>query len=423
MPILLEEHMNYPLPRMHRVMQTFPRPRLENMEAHMEHEIGKKDIARKIRPGSRVAVAVGSRGIKNIAKIVKTVIEQIRCIGGEPFIISAMGSHGGGTPDGQREVLRSYGITEESMGVEINTSVDVTHIGRTSRGIDVCFDTVALAADLVVPVNRVKLHTDFVAEIQSGICKMLTVGLGNHIGCTALHEADFDVFGETLIEAAQMIMERANVGFGVAIVENACDETAMIEAIPSEKIIEREKELVQIAKNYMPTLMIPDIDILIVEEIGKNISGAGYDPNILGKSCLLHEFVLPVPKIRRMVLFDVTDQSHGNAVGMGIFDVITRRVFDKLNLPLMYANAIAVKSTEGSKIPIIADTEEEALRIAIQVVRGVERDKLKIVKIKNTLELEFIEVSDALLDYVRTHEKLKLVRSVSPDSKSEALKY
>ena len=408
MPILLEEHLNYPLPQMHRVMQVFPKPRLEDLKAHIEQEIQKEEIARRIKPGSRIAVAVGSRGIQNIAEIVKVVIDQIRCLGGEPFIVSAMGSHGSGTPEGQREVLRSYGITEENMGVEVITAVDATLIGKTSHGTGVYFDNAALGADLVVPVNRVKLHTDFVADIQSGLCKMLAVGLGNHIGCTSMHEASFDVFGEVLVEAARMIMERANVGFGVAIVENAGDETAIVEAIPAERIVEREKELLQIAKKYMPALMFPEIDILIVEEIGKNISGQGYDPNIIGKSYLLHEFVLPVPKIKRMVLHDVTDQSHGNAVGIGIFDVITRRLFDKLDLPQMYANAIAVKSTEGSRIPIIADTEEEALRIAIQVTRGADRDRLKIVKIKNTSELEMIEVSDALLDYVKTHEKMKL---------------
>ena len=409
MPILLEEDLKYALPQMHAVRQTFLKPRLDRLEEHIEKELYKDAVSKKIKPGAKVAVAVGSRGIRNIDKIVRSVIEQIKNLGGVPFIVSAMGSHGGGTPNGQREVLRSYKITEESMGVEVITSVDVTHIGKTSRGIDIYFDTAALQADLVVPINRVKLHTDFVADIQSGICKMLVIGLGNHVGCTAVHEVNFDLFGETLLEGAQMIMERANIGFGVAILENACDETALIEAIPCEKIIEREKELVRIAKDYMPTLMIPDIDVLIVEEIGKNISGAGYDPNILGKSYLLNEFVLPVPRIKRMVLLDVTDQSHGNAIGMGIFDVITRKVFDKLDLAQIYTNAIAVKCPEDAKIPIIADTEEEALRVAIQVARDIDRDKLKIVRIKNTLELETIEVSDALLDCVAANEKLKRI--------------
>ena len=413
MPILLEEQLNYPLPQMHRVRQSFSRPRLEDIEAHIKQEITKKEISEKIKPGAKVAVAVGSRGIKNLAKIVKedliprSIVDFVKAGGAVPFIVPAMGSHGGGTPEGQREVLASYGITEENIGVGIVTSVDVVRLGRTSGGIDVYFDSAALGADLIVPINRVKLHTDFVGDIQSGVCKMLVIGLGNHVGCTAVHEADFDNFADILIEAAGMIMKHASVG--VAILENAYDETAMIEAVPAEKIIEREKELVKIAKDNMPTLMIPDIDVLIVEEIGKNISGSGFDPNILGKSFLLKKFVLPVPKIKRMVLFDVTDESHGNAVGVGIFDVITRKVLNKLDLPLMYANALAVKSPEGSKIPITADSEDEALRFAIQLARGADRNRLKIVKIKNTLELETIEVSEALLDHVAAHERLTLV--------------
>ncbi|MDR1730739.1 MAG: nickel-dependent lactate racemase [Synergistaceae bacterium] len=406
MPVLLEEDMNFPLPRMHKVKQVFPRQKIEDVEDHVVREMRRAEVRGKIKPGAKVAVAVGSRGIKNLALIVRTVLREIRAAGGVPFVVAAMGSHGGGTPEGQRAVLRSYGITEEAMGAEVVTSVDVVHLGKTSRGIDVYFDSAAAAADLVVPVNRVKLHTDFVADIQSGLCKMLVIGLGNHKGCTALHEEDFDFFGVTLPEAAEMILGAVNVGFGVAIIENACDETALIEAIPSENLIEREKRLVRIAKKNMPSLMIPEIDILIVEEIGKNISGAGYDPNILGKSFILKQFVLDVPKIRRMVLLDVTEESHGNAIGMGIFDVITRKVFDKLDLAQIYANAIAVKCPEDARIPIIADSEDEAVRIARRVTRGVPWDRMKIVKIKNTIELETIEISDTLAESIPNDGKL-----------------
>ncbi|MDR2529377.1 MAG: nickel-dependent lactate racemase [Synergistaceae bacterium] len=406
MPVLLESDLRFPLPSMRKVRQTFPRPKLDDIGGRVVKEMGRPDVRGKIKPGAKVAVAVGSRGIKNLAFIVKTVLNQIKAVGGAPFIVTAMGSHGGGTAEGQREVLTSYGVTEEAMETQILSSVEVVHLGKTSRGIDVYFDKTALEADVIVPVNRVKLHTDFVADIQSGLCKMLVIGLGNHIGCSAVHEESFDAFGGTLLEAAEKILKVAKVGFGVAIVENAYDETALIEAIPSEKLFEREKELVKMAKANMPTLMLPDIDVLVVEEIGKNISGAGYDPNILGKSYLLNEFVLPVPQIKRMVLLDVTPESHGNAIGMGVFDVITRRVFDKLDLEQIYANAIAVKCPEDAKIPIIADTEEEAVRVAIQVARGVDRERLKLVKIKNTLELETIEISEALFGHVKTNENL-----------------
>lgn len=408
MPILLEEHLKYPLPAMHAVRQKFENKKIVNLVDKIENEIRKKDIASKIKLGARVAVAVGSRGIANLREIVGEVVRQIQGLGGVPFIVSAMGSHGGGTPEGQLEILESYGITKENIGVDVLASLDVTHLGKTQAGIDVYFDTTALNADVIVPINRVKLHTDFVAEVQSGLCKMLVVGLGNHIGCSAVHESDFSTFGETILEAVQIILKNVKEGFGVAVIENAFGETALLESVPFSKIKTREKELLKISRDYMPTLMFHDIDVLIIEEIGKNISGAGYDPNIIGRSFLLKEFELPVPYINKMVLLDITDESHGNGAGIGNFDVITRKVFKKLDLMQIYANAIAVKSPDGAKIPIIADSEEEAIRIAIQMIRGVDKNKLKIVKIKNTSKLDLIYVSDAFLDHVKGSHRLEL---------------
>nr|WP_312578999.1 lactate racemase domain-containing protein [Sedimentibacter sp.] len=409
MPILLDEDMNIILPKMYRVKQIFNEDKLENIDETVKYEINKEEIKYKIIKGKKIAVAVGSRGIKNLSQIVKAVIDEIRNAGGEPFIVSAMGSHGGGSESGQRDILTGYGITEQSMGVEIVTKTEVVEIGETKDEIKIYFDRVAYESDMVIPINRIKLHTDFVADIQSGICKMLVIGLGNHKGCTSVHEADFDCFGEVLKEAALMIMKKVNVGFGVAILENAYDQTAVIKAIPSENLIQEEAKLVKIAKQNMPTLMIPEIDVLVVEEIGKNISGAGFDPNILGKSFILKEFVLNVPKIKRMVLLNISEESHGNAIGMGIFDIITRKVFENLDYESIYANGIAVKCIDDCKIPLIAKDEEEAIKIAIKVIRGVDKDKLKIVKIKNTLELEYIEVSESVLDYVYKNDKLILV--------------
>lgn len=411
MPILLEEDYNITLPKMYKIKQSFNKDKLDDIEGTVKSEINKEEIRSKIKPGQKIAVAVGSRGIKNIALIVKSVIDEIKAAGGEPFIVSAMGSHGSGTEEGQREILTGYGITEEALGVKVISKTDVVKLGKTKNGITVYFDKTAYEADLIVPINRVKLHTDFVSDIQSGLCKMLVIGLGNHKGCTSMHEESFDVFGELLKEAATMIMEKANVGFGVAIVENAYDQTALIKAIPSEKLIEEEIKLVSIAKQNMPQLMIPEIDILIVEEIGKNISGAGYDPNILGKSYILNEFVLEVPKINRMILLDITKESHGNGIGLGIFDIITKKVFDQLDYESIYANGIALKCIDDCKIPLIAKEEDEAVKIAIKVLRGADKENLKIVKIKNTLELEYIEVSEALLHNVELNEKLTLINT------------
>lgn len=409
MPILLKEDYEYPLPKLHKVQQIFDRASLKEVENTLKKELLKKEIAEKIHPGDRVAVAVGSRGIKNLFLIVKTVIEDIRKKGGIPYIVSAMGSHGNGTEEGQKEVLESYQITEEKLGVKVVTTVDVNYLGTTPSGKKVYFDRAAMEADVIIPINRVKLHTDFVGDLQSGLCKMLVIGLGNQIGCSSIHEEDPDEFAAMIESAARLILEKCKVAYGVAMIENAYDETFLVEAVPREVLIEREKELVKLAKTKMPILIPPDIDVLVVEEIGKNISGAGYDPNILGKSSVLKQFSLPVPKIDRMVLLGVTPQSHGNAIGLGLFDVTVKSVFEKLDYEAMYANAIACRCIEDCKVPLVAGNEEEAIRVAVKCIRGVRKDRLRIVKIKNTLELEYIQVSNAVLYDIREDERIRIL--------------
>ncbi|MGE4276235.1 MAG: lactate racemase domain-containing protein [Lawsonibacter sp.] len=413
MPLLLEEDAKRQLPKLYRVRQNFEKACLEDIEGTVLSELSKEEIRARIKPGMKIALGVGSRGIRNLSRIVKCVVEQLKELGAEPFILGAMGSHGGGTLEGQLEVLHSYGITEEAMGVPVVTNNDVVLLGETSRGIQVYFDKICLEdVDMIVPINRVKLHTDFVDTIQSGMCKMLVIGLGHHRGCTAIHQAEFSYFGDTLKEATRLILSKAKVGFGVAIMENAYDQTLLVEAVPAEHMLAREAELVELCKKNMPLLMIPDIDVLVVEQIGKDISGNGYDPNILGKSFLLNEFVLPVPKIGRMVLLDLTEASHGNAAGIGIFDITTRKVFDQLQMEAMYANDIALGCLEDCKIPLVAADEAEAVRIAIKVLRNNDPTCLKIVKIKNTLHLEEIQVSEDLLDVVAADPRLELLGPV-----------
>ncbi len=413
MPLLLEEDLKRPLPKMYRVRQSFNKEHLEDIEGTVAREFAKAEIRAQVKPGMRVALAVGSRGIRNLSRIVKCVVDQLLALEAEPFIVAAMGSHGGGTLEGQLEILHTYGITQETMGIPVVANNDVELLGSTSRGIQVYFDKLCLEqADLVIPINRVKLHTDFVDTIQSGMCKMLVIGLGHHKGCTAIHKADFSYFGDTLREATRLILSRAKVGFGVAIMENAYDQTLLVEAVPAGKMLEREAELVMLSRKNMPILMIPDIDVLVVEQIGKDISGNGYDPNILGKSFLLKEFVLPVPKIGRMVVLDVSPASHGSAVGIGIFDVTTRKLFDQLNMEAMYANDIALGCLDDCKIPLVAADEEEAIRVAVKVLQDNDPEKLKIVRIRDTLHMEEIQVSEDLLDVVKADPRLELLGPV-----------
>ena len=412
MPILLKEDLERPLPPMYWVRQQFNSEELTDVVGAVKEQLARPEVAGLVKPGARIAVAVGSRGIRDLFPVVHTTVECLKDLGAKPFIVSAMGSHGGGTEEGQREVLTGYGITEENLGVPVVTTVDTVLLGHAANGRPIWFDRAAFEADLVVPINRVKLHTDFVDTIQSGMCKMLVIGLGHHKGCTAIHKADFSYFGDTLREATRLILSRAKVGFGVAIMENAYDQTLLVEAVPAGKMLEREAELVMLSRKNMPILMIPDIDVLVVEQIGKDISGNGYDPNILGKSFLLKEFVLPVPKIDRMVVLDVSPASHGSAVGIGIFDVTTRKLFDQLNMEAMYANDIALGCLDDCKIPLVAADEEEAIRVAVKVLQDNDPEKLKIVRIRDTLHMEEIQVSEDLLDVVKADPRLELLGPV-----------
>lgn len=410
MPLLLEEDLKRPLPKMYRVRQSFNKEHLEDIEGTVAREFAKAEIRAQVKPGMRVALAVGSRGIRNLSRIVKCVVDQLLALEAEPFIVAAMGSHGGGTLEGQLEILHTYGITQEAMGIPVVANNDVELLGSTSRGIQVYFDKLCLEqADLVIPINRVKLHTDFVGPLQSGLCKMLVIGLGNHKGCSAAHEEDSDHFAAMLEETAGIILKKAPIGFGVAILENAYDKTRRIEAVPAKGWIEREKELVQEAKANMPCIMLPEADVIVCQEIGKDVSGAGFDPNILGRSSVLKTFVLHIPKYQRLVLNSVTAASHGNGIGVGLFDVITKQVAENLDLEAMYANAIACNCLGDANIPCTVEDEATAIRVALKCCRGIDRDDPKIIRIQNTLHLKYIQVSRALLPDVEADPRLTLV--------------
>ncbi len=406
MPLLLEEDRVRPLPKLYPVRQSFARPRLEDPAAAVRRALEDPDIAQRVRPGAKIAVAVGSRGIRNLFEIVQAAVAALQKRGAFPFLVSAMGSHGGGTEAGQREILSGYGLTEEALGVPVVTAVESRRVGCLHDGTPVYFDKAALSADLIVPINRIKLHTDFSGALQSGLCKMLVIGLGNQVGCSAIHEEPPERFADVLEEAAALLLKRAPIGFGIAILENAYDETAAIEAVPAETLIAREKELVGQAMGLMPRLLFDDLDVLIMRRMGKDISGAGFDPNIVGRSSVRSEYPLPIPKIRRMVLLDLTDASHGNGIGVGAFDVITREVFRKLDFSSMYANAVACKCIDDVKIPLVAKDEEEAVRVALKACRGIDRHNPRIVRIEDTLHLGKLEVSAALLPEVSQNPRL-----------------
>ena len=410
MPVLVKEDMERPLPELIRVRQKFDDTHIEDPAEAVRQQLERIEIRELVKPGARIAVAVGSRGIRNLQLIVKTLVDGLTELGAKPFIVSAMGSHGNGCEEGQREVLAGYGITEESLGVPVVTTVDCVELGTCRNGRKVWFDRAAFEADLIIPVNRIKLHTDFIGPLQSGLCKMLVIGLGNHKGCSLVHEEPVETFPEVIEETASLIIDRAPVGFGLAVLENAYDRTFMIEAVPAGKLISREKELLKLARERMARILLPEADVIVCGEIGKDISGAGFDPNILGRSSLRDKYEVPVPSYQRLVLTGLSELTHGNGLGIGLFDVVTRAAVDALDREAMYANGISCNAFIDASIPITVEDEATAVRVALKGCRGIDRDDPRIIRIKDTLHLEYIEVSPALISEVQKIPELEIVQ-------------
>ena len=408
MPVLTEEARSIPLPRMHRVRQTFDAPQLADAAASVAGELAKPAIRSLVRPGARVAIAVGSRGIRHIDRIARALVDGLKALGASPFIVPAMGSHGGATAEGQRDLIARYGVSEAAMGVPVVSSMATTVIAETASGVPIHFSSDALAADLIVPLARVKPHTDFRGRVESGLCKMLAIGLAKHAGCSRLHREGFTKFGELLPEVASRVLERTKVGFGIAIVENAYDETAHVEAVPAADFLRREPEILAEAKRLMARIMLPAIDVLVVERIGKDISGAGMDPNIMGRTVKGTLAGYDGPEVRRIIVLGLTDATHGNAIGIGAADFTVESVVAEIDREATYANSIAAGYPESGRIPIALADEAEALRAAIGCTPGVDIARPRVVRIRNTLELGTIEVSEALLDDVRREPRLAI---------------
>jgi hypothetical protein len=406
MPVLTEEASRLPLPRMFAARQTFDDTRLDDVAKAVREEIGKPEIRSRVRPQTRIAVAVGSRGIHAIDRITRALVDGLKNMGAVPFIVPSMGSHGNGTAEGQRQLLAQYGITEETMGVAIVSSMETVVIGKTAGGTPIHLSRDALAADLIVPVARIKPHTDFRGPIESGLCKMLAIGLGKHNGCSQLHREGFPRFDTLIPEVAQRIIDRAPIGFGLAIIENAYDKTAHIEAVPGEAFLAREPELLIEARRRMPRILLPEIDVLILERIGKDISGAGMDPNIVGRTTKGPLPGFDGPLVKRIIVLGLSEASKGNAIGIGLADFTIRSILPCIDHEATYANSIASGNPEACRIPIALADEAEAIRAALSCTPNVDLAHPRIVRIGSTLELERLEFSQALLDEVKNEARL-----------------
>lgn len=400
------------VPRMVRVRQHFPRPRVEDIPRAVAEALDRASLP--VRPGDTVAVSTGSRGIANIDVIVRATVRYLQDRGARPFIVPAMGSHGGGTPEGQVGVLAHYGITEATMGCPIRATMDVVQVGE-ALGMPVWLDRWAAEADWIGLVNRVKPHTDFKGGLESGLFKMMTIGLGKHRGAIQYHRMNIHHGYERVITAVgREMLARARIAFGLGIVENGYDETARIEAFGPAALEAGERKLLEEARALMARLPCSPLDVLIVEEMGKNISGAGMDTNVIGRPSNPHEPFPADPKILWIVVLDLTEESYGNAAGIGNADFTTRRLVDKIDMKATLVNCITACAPNGAKIPPTYDTDREAIETALSCIGLTPPAEARVIRIRNTLRLGVVELSEALLSEVASRADLTVLGPPAP---------
>lgn len=403
--------LNIEMPRMVTVHQKFDAPKVADIAGLIGKEFSKAEIRSTVKPGQVIAVGCGSRGIANIAVIAKSVIDGLVSLGARPFIFPCMGSHGAASAEGQKQVLAGYGISEATMGVPVRATMDTTIVGNLDDGTPVHMDANAAQAEGIVVINRIKPHTAFRGATESGLTKMLAIGIGKINGATTYHQHGMDMFPTLLPKVRDVNIKARNVLFGVGIVENAYDETAAIELIPAGQIGSREPALQEMAKRNMPRLQFTEIDVLVIEEMGKNISGAGFDPNITGRNRRATDWKSDL-LVKKIAVLGLTPESHGNATGIGGADVTTMRLYLDMDVGATYANVITSMNLDGAAIPLIMNTDHDAIALAVKTVVRVKPEECRIVRIRNTLHLAEIEVSERMLAEVKS--KPDNFRIVSP---------
>lgn len=400
------------LPKFAKIKQKFVVESIKNISGTISEQFNFVKADEKIKPGMEIAITVGSRGIANIPLIVKSVADEIKMRGATPFIIPAMGSHGGATAEGQIEVLEGLGVTEDTTGCEIRSSMDVVKIGETSAGIPVYIDQHAYMADGIIIMGRVKPHTDFKKDIESGVLKMASIGMGKHKQALALHTYGIEGIRDMMPEVGKEVIRKSNTLFGVAIVENAHEETAIIEVIETERIEEREKELLVKAFELMPSLLVDQMDILVVDEIGKNYSGTGMDTNIIGRIRVLGVKEPKKPIIKYVIASNLSEASHGNALGIGLADLTTKRLFEKIDFQKMNENVVTSTFLDRAKIPIVLENDREALNAALRANWGIASEEARIVRVPNTLHIGELFVSEVIYNELKNKENIEVIKGL-----------
>ena len=398
-------------PSLLRVRQTFRGPVVNDIAMIVRQQLDRVGVGEKIEPGQKVAITAGSRGIANIAAIVKGAVDYVKQHKGLPYLVPAMGSHGGATADGQRQVLATYDITEETMGCPIRSSMETVVVCQAPEGFDVHFDRNAFEADHVLVIGRIKPHTDFSGAIQSGLMKMMLIGLGKHRGASIYHQAFSDFsFDQIVRSVSAQVIEKCRIVAGLAIVENGYEQTALIEGVRPNEIERREPELLRRAEEWMARLPFDAIDVLVVDRIGKNISGTGMDTNVVGRK--INENAATegeVPSIKKIVVLGLTEATHGNATGIGVADFTTRHVIDQMDYDATCVNCVTSGRTAVGKLPLYYNTERDAIAAALKTVGLVPPDLARLVHIPNTLHLTEIECSTALIPEIDASPNLEIV--------------
>ncbi|MGJ9460367.1 lactate racemase domain-containing protein [Oceanobacillus sp. CF4.6] len=401
---ILQELLNdIPVPKMAKVKQTFDSTREEDVIGTLQEQLER--VKDTVKPGMEIAVAVGSRGVDRLVDLTAFTIKFLQDLGAKPFIVPSMGSHGGATAQGQEAVLEHLGITKETVNAEIRSSMEVIKIGELPNGLPVYIDKLASEADGIVVINRVKPHTAFRGPVESGIMKMISIGLGKQKGAEACHQLGFKHMAEHVPAMAKMIMEKMPIIFSVATVENAFDKVAKLEVLLPEEVENKEVELQKLSKQLLPKLFFDEIDVLVIDEIGKNISGDGMDPNVTGRYPT--PYAHGGPDVSKMVVLDVTPESEGNANGVGTADFTTERLVNKMDKHGTYANGLTSTVVGPTHISTTLPTDKMAIQAAVKTCNILDFTKVKLVRIKNTLDIGEIEVSESLLEHVEKHPNLE----------------
>ena len=403
------------LPRMIRVKQHFEAPVITALPAAIRAELDGIDAASIVGRGDSVAITGGSRGVANVDIAIRATVDYLKDIGAKPFVVPAMGSHGGATAEGQRSVLEHYGITEQTVGAPVKATMDVVEVGHTADGLPVFLDRYAAEADYVVPLNRIKAHTDFSGSIESGLMKMMVIGLGKQKGANVYHRAFFQYgFEHVITTVGGLLLETGKIAFGLGLIENAHEHTAQVAAMRADELIRRERELLVESKALMGRLPFDTLDLLIVDWMGKNISGTGMDTNVIGRMMQNFEPEPEKPAILRIFVADITDESDGNATGVGLADFTTTRLVDKYDRHSTYMNGITALGPQKSKIPYYYDTDREAIEVALETIGLTPPEKGRVVRIENTLKLTEVAISEPLLQEAELRSDLEVIGELKP---------